>query len=47
MFVIVGEEPIMDARLITLESGARQSRSLFETVCDPLINAPKAGKFNF
>jgi protein-L-isoaspartate(D-aspartate) O-methyltransferase len=47
LFVILGDGPAMDARLITLESGQRQSHSLFETVCDPLINAPRTEQFRF
>jgi protein-L-isoaspartate(D-aspartate) O-methyltransferase len=47
LFVILGDGPAMDARLITLESGQRQSHSLFETVCDPLINAPRIELFSF
>jgi protein-L-isoaspartate(D-aspartate) O-methyltransferase len=47
LFVIVGEEPVMDARMITLADGTRQSLSLFETVCDPLANAPSAEQFSF
>jgi protein-L-isoaspartate(D-aspartate) O-methyltransferase len=48
LFVVVGEAPVMDARLVrrTTEDGW-STESLFETVIDPLINAPRAAEFEF
>jgi protein-L-isoaspartate(D-aspartate) O-methyltransferase len=48
LFVIVGEAPVMTARLIrrTAED-AWTSESLFETVVDPLINARRPQEFTF
>lgn len=48
LFVIVGEAPVMTARLIrrTAED-AWTSESLFETVVDPLINAQRPQEFTF
>jgi protein-L-isoaspartate(D-aspartate) O-methyltransferase len=48
LFIIVGEAPVMAARLIrrTAEN-AWTSESLFETVVDPLINARKTPEFTF
>jgi protein-L-isoaspartate(D-aspartate) O-methyltransferase len=48
LFVIVGNEPVMDARLVrrTTEDGW-VSESLFETVVDPLINARRPPEFRF
>ena len=46
LFVVVGREPIMEARLITLQpSGDTTSQSLFETVLTPLINAERPEPF--
>jgi len=40
LFVVVGEPPVMDARLIRrIAEDAWASESLFETVIDPLVNA--------
>ena len=40
MFVVVGEAPVMDARLVRRTSeDSVTTRSLFETVIDPLVNA--------
>jgi protein-L-isoaspartate(D-aspartate) O-methyltransferase len=48
LFVVVGEAPAMDARLIRRTSEeAWTTESLFETVIDPLINAPRAPEFRF
>lgn len=48
LFIIVGELPVMTARLIrrTAEE-AWTSESLFETVVDPLINARRPQEFTF
>jgi protein-L-isoaspartate(D-aspartate) O-methyltransferase len=48
LFIIVGEAPVMTARLIrrTAEN-AWSSESLFETVVDPLINARRPPEFTF
>jgi len=48
LFVVVGEAPVMDARLVrrvTADQWVRQS--LFETVIDPLINARRPDEFVF
>lgn len=46
LFVVIGREPIMEARLITLQpSGDTTSQSLFETVLTPLINAERPEPF--
>ena len=48
LFVVVGEGPAMEARLITREpSGGRTQRGLFETRLDLLINAPRLEAFRF
>jgi protein-L-isoaspartate(D-aspartate) O-methyltransferase len=48
LFVIVGENAAMDARLITrLADGSCRSESLFETVVEPLVNAPHTEVFRF
>ncbi len=48
LFIIVGEAPVMTARLIrrTAED-AWTSETLFETVVDPLINARRPQEFTF
>jgi protein-L-isoaspartate(D-aspartate) O-methyltransferase len=48
LFAIVGEAPVMTAQLISraTEDGFR-SVNLFETLADPLQNAPAASKFSF
>ena len=46
LFVIVGEEPVMEARLYTrVGEDAWSMDSLFETVVPPLINAPRPRRF--
>lgn len=48
LFVVVGEGPAMDARLITRPlAGGRTQSSLFETVLDPLVNAATVEPFRF
>jgi protein-L-isoaspartate(D-aspartate) O-methyltransferase len=48
LFVVVGEAPVMDARLVS-RSGADSfaTQSLFETVIDPLVNAVRPAPFAF
>ena len=48
LFVVVGEAPVMDARLVrrTAED-ALATQSLFETVIDPLVNAARPPQFTF
>jgi len=48
LFVVVGEAPVMDARLVrrTAED-AWSVESLFETVIDPLVNAERPPGFTF
>jgi protein-L-isoaspartate(D-aspartate) O-methyltransferase len=48
LFVVVGEDPVMDARLVRRTSeDAWTTTSLFETVIDPMINAPRPPEFRF
>jgi len=48
MFIIVGAAPIMEAWKVTrLGEREWQRESMFETVVDPLINAPRASQFVF
>jgi len=48
LVVVVGERPIMDARLIRrMSDDAWVTESLFETVLDPLINARRPQEFTF
>ncbi|HET7755621.1 MAG TPA: protein-L-isoaspartate O-methyltransferase [Steroidobacteraceae bacterium] len=48
LFVVVGEPPVMEARLVRrVAEGAWATASLFETVIDPLINAPQPARFAF
>ena len=48
LFVVVGEGPAMDARLVRrISEDAWTTTSLFETVIDPLINAPRPPEFSF
>ena len=48
LFVVVGAAPVMDARLVTRTSEASvTTRSLFETVIDPLVNAARPAEFTF
>jgi len=48
LFVVVGEAPVMDARLVrrTAEDSVA-TQSLFETVIDPLVNAARPPAFTF
>jgi len=48
LFVIVGEAPVMEAWKVTrLGEREWQRESLFETVVEPLINAPQPSRFVF
>jgi protein-L-isoaspartate(D-aspartate) O-methyltransferase len=48
MFVVVGEAPVMDARLVRRTSeDSVTTLSLFETVIDPLVNAVRLPEFTF
>ena len=48
LFVVVGEAPVMEARLVrrTAED-AWSTESLFETVIDPLVHAVRPAGFTF
>ena len=48
LFVVVGQPPVMEAWKVT-RMGERewQRESLFETIIDPLINAPRPSSFIF
>lgn len=48
LFVIVGTQPVMEARLYTrVDANAWSMQSLFETVVDPLVNARQPNAFVF
>jgi protein-L-isoaspartate(D-aspartate) O-methyltransferase len=48
LFGVTGQNPVMEAQLVRLDSnGIRTCRSLFETVLDPLANAPTIDSFAF
>lgn len=48
LFVVVGEAPVMDARLVRrMSDSAWTTESLFETVIDPLVNAARPARFSF
>jgi protein-L-isoaspartate(D-aspartate) O-methyltransferase len=48
LFIVVGEGPTMDARLVTRTAAATwATQSLFETVIDPLVNSPRLPEFTF
>ena len=48
LFVVVGEPPVMEARLITRTAvDAWLCEALFETCIEPLRNAPSAVRFHF
>ena len=48
LFAVVGERPVMRARLLTCTApGACRSEDLFETVIDPLANAEQRPGFRF
>ena len=48
LFVVVGDPPIMDARLVRTENGKEwSSKSIFETELAPLINSRPPAQFSF
>jgi protein-L-isoaspartate(D-aspartate) O-methyltransferase len=48
LFAIVGEAPVMSARLLTcVSSGAYRTDVLFETVVKPMVNALEPARFAF
>jgi protein-L-isoaspartate(D-aspartate) O-methyltransferase len=48
LFVVVGEAPVMEARLVRRTGeGSWSTQSLFETVIDPLVNARRLPEFRF
>ncbi|MGE5171011.1 MAG: protein-L-isoaspartate O-methyltransferase family protein [Rudaea sp.] len=48
VFAVVGEAPVMTARLVRLEApGAAAATDLFETVIPPLVNALAPARFEF
>jgi protein-L-isoaspartate(D-aspartate) O-methyltransferase len=48
LFIVVGEAPVMEARLVRrISENAWATDSLFETVIDPLVNAPRPAPFHF
>jgi len=48
LFVVVGEPPVMEARLVRRTApDSFATQSLFETVIDPLINAARPPEFTF
>jgi protein-L-isoaspartate(D-aspartate) O-methyltransferase len=48
LFAVVGEPPVMTARLVTCTApGAFRAVDLFETVIDPLVNAEQGARFRF
>ena len=48
LFVITGQRPVMEARLVTrIAENEWRSEALFETVVEPLINAPQPPTFHF
>ena len=48
LFIVVGEAPVMEARLVqrTAED-AWSTLSVFETVIDPLVHAVRPAEFTF
>jgi protein-L-isoaspartate(D-aspartate) O-methyltransferase len=48
LFVVVGEAPAMEARLVTRTAADTwKTQSLFETVIDPMVNAARPQEFTF
>jgi protein-L-isoaspartate(D-aspartate) O-methyltransferase len=48
LFVVVGEAPAMEARLVTRTAADTwKTQSLFETVIDPLVNSLRPQEFTF
>jgi protein-L-isoaspartate(D-aspartate) O-methyltransferase len=48
LFIVVGEAPVMEARLVERTAeGTWSTQSVFETVIDPLVNAVRPAEFTF
>jgi len=48
LFAVVGERPVMTARMLRWTGpGSRVTTDLFETVIEPLVNAPAPARFVF
>lgn len=48
LFVVVGDPPVMEALLVRRAGDSAFGReTLFETVVDPLVNAPRRSSFSF
>jgi protein-L-isoaspartate(D-aspartate) O-methyltransferase len=48
LFVVVGEAPVMEARLVERTGeGTWSTQSVFETVVDPMVNAVRPAEFTF
>ncbi len=48
LFVVTGQRPVMEARLVTRVAHDQwRSETLFETVVEPMINAPRPPAFHF
>lgn len=48
LFIVVGEAPVMEARLVERTSeGSWSTQSVFETVVDPMVNAVRPAEFTF
>jgi protein-L-isoaspartate(D-aspartate) O-methyltransferase len=48
LFIVVGEAPVMEARLVERTAeGAWSAQSVFETVIDPMVNAVRPAEFTF
>jgi len=48
LFVVVGQPPIMEAwRVVRVGEREWQRQALFETVIEPLVNAPRPSAFVF
>ena len=48
LFIVVGEAPVMEARLVERTAeGAWSAQSVFETVIDPMVNAVRSAEFTF
>jgi protein-L-isoaspartate(D-aspartate) O-methyltransferase len=48
LFAVVGEPPVMEARLVTCTApGAYRTAALFDTLLAPLVNAERAPRFRF
>ena len=48
LFIVVGEAPVMEARLVERTAeGVWSAQSVFETVIDPMVNAVRPAEFTF